>query len=224
MRVVICPFSRSLGSRLCAASASCGLAVSCLSPVSSCSFVSTSARYVHVPCACSCFLPSLCALQLAQSLAWVSGARRIRLASCAGFAAPVSSPRFFVFSASALSTCRLPCAYVRCSRHSLRAIFRAVCSVRTATHLRFCFLGLRPAARAFYSTRPAPRACFACARAARSLWRERADCPCAPCVPRTLRRGDGAEGLGAENLLSELNMNILRFAWRYTLDSNRLLR
>ena len=83
---------------MCAASASCGLAVSCLSPVSSCSFVSTSARYVHVPCACSCFLPSLCALQLAQSLAWVLGARRNRLASCAGFAAPVSvASRFCVF-------------------------------------------------------------------------------------------------------------------------------
>ena len=31
-------------------------------------------------------------------------------------------------------------------------------------------------------------------------------------------------GLGAENLLSELNINILRFTWQYTLDINRLLR
>ena len=101
-------------------------------------------------------------------------------------------------------------------------------------HIFPAFPGCAPAAlaRAFYSlsrwgvrarARPRPPPARACAK---SLARESTPIVRAhrACHARSREAMARRAGLGAENLLSKLNMNILRFTWRYTLDSNRLLR
>jgi hypothetical protein len=103
--------------------------------------------------------------------------------------------------------------------HTSFLLFRAARPPRACTRILLSLSRWGVRARA----RPRPPPARACAK---SLAREstpivRVHCACHARSREAMAR---RAGLGAENLLSALNMNILRFTWRYTLDSNRLLR
>ena len=156
---------------------------------------------------------------------------RVRLAPVPFVSA---SARWFTCACSRFFGHRCVClSWPNLSRGSCVRAASVSSGLRTATHLsRFSGLRARRACTRILlslslggegSRTPPPPPARACAK---SLAREsmpivRAHCACHARSREAMAR---RAGLGAENLLSKLNMNILWFTWRYTLDSNRLLR